>query len=256
MESNQNPDVRRKMEDEERERIRKAIVNDDAVRGIQNFADATNVFSVNTLAAKGVENQVWKKENHNTQLAVNRDPSYFLSSGKALHELIQNHEGTQFKHEIPVALIVPYKWKNINADKVVVWGRIDSYLPATKTVYEISTTSWKESATPPRWYYYKVALMTEAMAVSIKAENSACLIHLYDHERPMGKKTEHIVGINTRFLTKGEVESSLREVVWRAKETARIIDEKVGKGKWANTIHVCTSVRTDLETQKLVYVVI
>lgn len=229
-------------EDGERERIRAAIVNDDAVRGIQDFADAINVFSVNTLAEekRAVEVQLWKKENHSTAAAVKRDPLYYMILGKAIHELIQRHEGPEYKHEVPVALVIPRAWKNIKSDKIIVWGKIDSYDPAKNTVYEISTTTRRDLPAPSEEYKKKASFFAKALEVVDGVRPRAILVHL----RPIYSGGKDILDITVHTVTDAEYDECTREIIWKAEETARRIDEKVGEGLWKNSVHVCTEVVT------------
>ena len=228
-------------EDGERERIRAALVNDDAVHDIQDFADAVNVFSVNTLATewRAVEKQLWKKENHSTAAAVKRDPLYYMILGKSLHELVQRHEGPGYKHEVPVALVVPYTWENIKSGKIIIWGKIDSYDPVKNTVYEFSTTT-KNGAAPSAEYTKKVSVFSKALGVVGGVRPRACIVHF----NPVYRDGKDILDITVHTVTDAEYDEATRDIIWKAEETARKIDEKIGTKEWKNSIHVCTDVET------------
>ena len=114
----------------------------DSYRNENPEIDATNVFSISTLAYDPDAQVKWKFEKN--KAPMNKDMFY----GKAVHEFLQSRfQKMGYVSEMKLHYVIPFDWGIDKLQNIVLIGHVDLWHPFDGTLIEIKSSLWSDKIT-------------------------------------------------------------------------------------------------------------
>jgi len=183
-----------------------------------------NVFSISSLAYH-IQKQIdWKmgKKEHDTIRGGKKTINTKMFKGRAIHEFIQKRFIDRSKHwnrEVEVRIHIPYPWKNIEKNEIIILGHVDLINYVSREIMELKSSDHSSEVT----HYHVLQAGTYCKIITDKIREYK-KDPTYPAFRIFVVKIGGEEGYNMKLLSEKDVEEAYMDVVNRALLCAKKLD--------------------------------